>query len=533
MIPISCYIVTEREFSGWFLPKSVSGSLGYVKKRVFTNILVIVTTDICTPIICIVSDPQAASLLLLTLQTIATDPLVVEIFTCKSTPHAVMSFSKAKKLFGGRSDRVWTMSTIDEEGDKPYEDEMPHEDETSHEDSNLNQGDKPDGDDYPHREGGSDEDDSSEEGDKPYGDDKPYNANQRTGFIQSYVDWSVSNLAETASQVIAAALEETKAFEEIEELEDTKELEDTEHLENTEQLKDAEKLKDVEQLKDTERVEDAQQFVDGPMTAGAVEEMPAKVVQSKPCRAPKETYSTLMSEIPLNPNAPSPHKYTIRQLITTIRRENIALPTEEPFPEVPLSDPPPANLADLRNDAKYMAFPRKPPPISTEYAAELLKEQRPKGDLHLIGAPAPFTIHTRNDFIRCQESLVASASASASTNARPLFLRLPPKVHRQILAHLLVSPGQVTPYRYFADPVIAQLVGNTPKPQVSLLQAFVGTACVRALEAARAVLYKQNVFFFREPRDLMFFYGAVGEETCRERLRLGGNVLLSHDFFYS
>ena len=211
-------------------------------------------------------------------------------------------------------------------------------------------------------------------------------------------------------------------------------------------------------------------------------------------------------------------------------RNQISLPIEEHHPAVHLSGPPPMTLADLRANTEYMASWRDPKPFSKEYAAELLAQQpRSKNDLYLIGAPST---RSRTYLTPLRENIVPSTNNNI-VDTRPPFLRLPQPIHRQIFAILLVPGTQVTPYRYFADPLIASLVGNNPKPQISLLQAFPGRQCAPALEAAREVLYGQNIFFFREPRDLMFFYGAVGEETCRRWFVMGGNLRVSFDFFYS
>ncbi|MCJ1482860.1 hypothetical protein MMC06_003026 [Schaereria dolodes] len=120
---------------------------------------------------------------------------------------------------------------------------------------------------------------------------------------------------------------------------------------------------------------------------------------------------------------------------------------------------------------------------------------------------------------------------SAATKFR--FLDLPVSVRKKIFRMVLTTRDWVTPYRYFEDRAIHKLLGAPKKPRVNLLKVFCKQSdkeIEAVLDEARNVVYGDNFFYFREPRDLRYFVNVVGWEIVA-RMKMRKNVWLAPNFF--
>lgn len=228
-----------------------------------------------------------------------------------------------------------------------------------------------------------------------------------------------------------------------------------------------------------------------------------------------------------DPDAPT--QYTMAKLLNTISKHRIALP-EEARPNKPSSSETPFPYPDNFINDFVLAFERSTPGGTKEIRdleSHLWKHEGELGRI-LDLFDLDFSHRQTHKF---------DPFTQAGTVKRKLFrmTSLPPNVLRQIFKHVLVPANVVIPYRYHADPILRSLLhatGALAKPDTNVLVAFCSRnrAIAAVCDEARNVLYNDNTFLFRDPRDYIHFVGAIGWENLT-RLNSDRNILFSHDFF--
>lgn len=230
----------------------------------------------------------------------------------------------------------------------------------------------------------------------------------------------------------------------------------------------------------------------------------------------------------IDPNAPT--EFKVSEFLNTISKHRIALP-EEAMPNKPSSSTTPfPHPASITNDF-VLAFERNTPGGTKDIpdiASHIWNREGEFGRLMDLFDLDFSHRQTQKFSLFNQDGVVI--------RKRFRITALPAKIIRHIFAHLLVPAGVITPYRYYADPVLRSIMpatGPLGKPDLNVMIAFCSTknpASVAVAEEARNVLYQQTTFLFRAPADFMHFVSAIGLENVA-RLRFDKNILFSRDFF--
>lgn len=115
----------------------------------------------------------------------------------------------------------------------------------------------------------------------------------------------------------------------------------------------------------------------------------------------------------------------------------------------------------------------------------------------------------------------------------PNFLDLPKQVRKKVLGFVLVVDQELVPYHYVKDEIVHN-VGLRKKPELSILLALSSSkdkTVKRCLDDAKNILYRDNIFLFRKPNELIMFLGTIGRDNMA-RMKMGKNLLLTDTFFY-
>ena len=259
--------------------------------------------------------------------------------------------------------------------------------------------------------------------------------------------------------------------------------------------------------------------------------------------------STLMAETRFNPNQTA-RKFTVANFFNTIANnvplpnnkissKNVAIPSHDPSSDsdaVMVKTTRKSRQQDIKGDllSKWRqdiidtpVLERSTISLTDAQVRSLLK----RTDLDRIGLPRNCPLPFDPPWWSKPPKSIMKTMRYVPTAT---FFDLPSYIHFEIFAYLAIVPAPyvITPYRYFADPVLAKLLACpvSSRPFLNPLLAF--CAYPQVLDEYRAAIYKLNEFYFRQSMDLMFFAGALGGFPVQWMwLGEGGNVKVSKEFF--